>query len=327
MTNVEQDLRSELRDAVADYQLDLDPDRVLSAGRRASRERSVHRLVLAGMLVVALSMAGLVAAPRIVAAILNKQTVELSTTFRWDGARSEFDQVAARLVNQDGVNQLIVTGFRKQVQVASLTRELPRAGVSRFRLGARTVVAVFPGKVGSASIVTDAFTGTELNWASGFDLTVGVGVFFKQVSDPERLDWLWVDAGGTLRHADGAVVPSARMTLNGAERLIYRNDRTDELGLWQNWAFPLKGYVDTRLLDGGMSWASGQDEESLQFGLLPVGARDVQLRLSRPEGAWGWTTLSDGSVVVLAIVPGSPDQVVTWFSYLRADGTRVAHGR
>jgi hypothetical protein len=327
MTDLEQSLRSELLTTAADYELVVDPQLVLSAGRNRRRVRSAHRLVLAGILAVAISLAGVVAAPRIIAAILEKQTLEFSERFEWDGARAEFDQFTVRLVDEDGVHRLNVTAYRAHAEVATLTEEIPATGASRFRLGGRTVVAVFPGQVKGVEIVTDASVGTESSWASAFDRTVVIGMLFEPVKAPERLDWLWVDDGGTMRHADGTTVPSAKITIRGVDNLVYRNERTDELGLWGRSRFSLNDYAETDLLHGGMHRESDGASESWQYGALPVGAHDVRVTLSRPDGDWGWATLSDGTVVVLAIVPGEPENVVTGFSYRRADGTPVTHGR
>ncbi len=327
MTDVEQNLRSDLHIAAAEYELELNADRLLEAGRSARRTRSAHRVVLGLILALAISLTGVVAAPRIVAAILEKQTVEFTEAFSWNSTRAEFDQFTARLVDEDGVNRLTVTAYRDQKEVAAVTQELPGAGASRFRLGSRTVVAVFPGEVASLDIVSDASHGTQLSWASAFDRTIAIGMFFEPVKAPEGLDWLWLDGAGTLRHADDAPVPSATITLNGVAHLVYRNDRTDELGLWQWSRFSLKDYAETDLLRGGMSRQSDSGSVSWQDGVLPVGAHDVQVTVSRPDGAWGSAVLPDGTVVVLATVPVETDTIITGFSYQRADGTRVSHGR
>lgn len=327
MTDLEQGLRSELQAAAADYELGLDPDLVLSAGKGARRVRSAHRLVLVAILAAAISLAGVVAAPRIVAQILNKQTVEFADRFEWKGTKAEFDEFSAKLVNEDGVERLTVTGYRDEVQKATVTRELSGTGVVRFAIGSRTIVAVFPGEVSGASIVTGASNGTQRSWASAFDRTIAIGMFFEPVKDLEELDWLWVGGDGRLRHADGVPVPSATIALDGVDHLMYRNDRTDELGLWGRASFSLKDFAETDLLHGGMSRGSEGKAESWQFGVLPAGAHDVQLTLSRAAGSWGTATLSDGTVVVLAIVQGEVDNVLTGFSYTSADGTRVTHGR
>jgi hypothetical protein len=99
------------------------------------------------------------------------------------------------------------------------------------------------------------------------------------------------------------------------------------LGGLGGFSFKLSDYKDSDLLDGAVAWGDPTTGVSWQLGSLPAGAHDVQLKLSKPGGEWAAVALSDGSTIVVATVPGHPDQVVTSMHYLRADGTEVRIGR
>ena len=331
MTDVEERLRVDLGMAANDFELDLDPYDVLRAGRRARRNRAARRTVLAGALLVVLTGLSVVVAPPMIAQILNRQTLEYSTSFTMKNEKlSEFEGISVELVRDDQGTTVTASGLRGGRQVASAEQRFEAGQVARVLLGKRTVVALFPGEIQSAQIVTDVPSGWESAWSPAFEVTVSVARLARVVPDAAGLDWRWVDEGGTVRHADGSVVASGRVALGGTDCLVYRDDRAGVLGLSApgfGFSTDLSDLKEADLLQGGMGTEVDSVQTEWQVGLLPVGAHDVQLTLGATGGAWAAVTLSDGAVVVLAKVPGEPHQVVTSLTYLTADGVRVHYPR
>jgi len=331
MNDLEERLRTSLNSAADSFELEIDPEGLLRSGRAARRSRVARRATLAAALLVVFSGLSALVAPPLIAAIMNKQTLPFSTSFHWNGEkRSEFDNVSVELVRDQRGVTLTASGLRHGRRVASAEQQLPNEGVSRILLGTRTIVAVFPGEIQRGDLVTDVSVMWESSWSPAFGVTVSIAQLTRVVPDPDELDWLWVDASGAVRHADSSPVASGRIVLDGTECLVYRDDRSGHLGVWSrviSFSFALSDYHDADLLDGGMGTEKDSVASEWQLGVLPTGAHDVRLVLSKPSGAWGTATLADGAVVVLATVPGEPHHVITSFSYLTSAGALVRYPR
>lgn len=327
MIDLENRLREEFSAAADAWDADIDPAAVMAAGRTARRGRTVRRLAAAVAVIVALTSVSMVAAPPIIAQILDHQTLEMDSYFQWDKTRSEFDQVAVKLQDKNGVVTAIATGSRKQAVVATKTWTVPADHAPmRVAFGSQAVVVILPGKVEQAAMllgINQGGSGGMQEWMPAFDVTVAVWQLESTKVRPETVDWVWLDAGGAVRSFDGA--RGAAVTMGGKTYVVYESRKIDVVGIIGRFSMPRSSAKDSDLLDGAVSWG-GTDAVSWQLGVLPVGAHDVQVKLSKPDGEWAASTLSDGSVLVLVRMPGEPDKVVTALSYIRADGTKVHYG-
>ncbi|HML51593.1 MAG TPA: hypothetical protein PKD84_09340 [Propionicimonas sp.] len=327
MIDLENRLREEFSAAAEAWDADIDAVAVMSAGRTARRGRTVRRLAVAAAVIVAMTSVSIVVAPPIIAQILDHQTMEVNSYFQWDKTRSEFDEVSVKLQSKGGVVTATATGSREHAVVANKTWTVPAdSAPMRVAFGSRAVVVIFPGEVTQAQMmlgINQGGSGGSQEWMPAFGVTVAVWQLESAKVRPETVDWVWLDAAGTVHSFEGA--RGAAVTMGAETYVVYESQQTDVVGIIGRFGIPRSSAKDSDLLDGAVSWG-GTEAVSWQLGVLPVGAHDVQLTLSKPDGEWAAAKLSDGSVLVLVRMPGEPDKVVTGLSYVRADGTTVKYG-
>lgn len=325
MNDLEERLRADLDLATAEVDYAINPDEVLQAGRTARRSRTLGRVAAVVALAVGLFGVSAYAAPPLIAQILDHQTLEIDSHFQWDETDSEFDGLSVKLQSKNDVVTATASGQRNGVVVTSKSWTVPDANTPmRVALGSRAVVAILPGEVEQLELLQglNGSAGQD-KWMPAFGVTVAAFQLESARTDPAALDWVWLDSSGIVRSFDGALGGTA--TLGGQNYVLYLSRATNMVGVLGRFGFPLSRLKDSDLLDGSVAWG-GTDAVSWKLGVLPVGAHDVHLTLSKSDGDWSAVALSDGSVIVVARVPGEPKQVVTSLSYVRADGSRVKLG-
>ncbi|PKQ30555.1 MAG: hypothetical protein CVT62_13160 [Actinobacteria bacterium HGW-Actinobacteria-2] len=322
MNDLEERLRADFELATADIDYAINPDDVLQAGRIARRRRALGRVAAVAAAVVGLFGVSVYVAPPLIAQILDHQTMEVDSQFQWDKTRSEFDQLSVKLERKDDVVTATATGSRDGAVVATRSWTVPSdLSPTRMALGRRAVIAILPGEVEQVALMQGmGGSGGSHQWMSSFGVTLVATQLQSALPEPQTLDWVWLDASGDVRSIDGT--PAVKFAFGGETYVVFKSQRMNEVGLVGHFAFQLSDVTDDSMLDGAVSWG-GTDAVSWQLGVLPAGAHDVQPKLSKPDGDWAGVALSDGTVVVLARVPGEPKQVVTSLSYVRADGTLV----
>jgi hypothetical protein len=325
MNDLEERLRADFEAATAEVDYAIDPDEVLRAGR-VRRTRTMGRVAAFTAAAVALLGVSVYAAPPLIAQILDHQTLEVDSSFDWDKTHSEFDQLVVKLQDKDDVVTATAAGLRDGAVVTSKSWTVPDANTPmRVALGSRAVVAILPGKVEQFELMQGlSGSGGAHQWMPAFGVTVAAMQLESSKTHPEGLDWVWLDSTGAVRSFDGTL--GATATLRGETYLLYVSHPSDMAGVVGRFGFPLSRMKDADLLDGAVAWG-GTDAVSWQLGVLPAGAHDLHLKLSKADGDWVAVALSDGSVIVAAEVPGEPKQVVTGLSYVRADGSTVKLGR
>ncbi|MEE9963609.1 MAG: hypothetical protein K4304_00795 [Propionicimonas sp.] len=325
MTDVEQQLHDDLASAAGQWDTDFDAAEVLQAGRKARRSQTMRRTLGAAAVVAVLTSVSVVAAPPIIAQVLNQQTVTASGSYRWGDVDSEFSEVNVRLTRDKGVVSAEVAGLQDGKQVATAVRELPEPLTSpvRIQLGKRAVAVVLPGKVTNAELVLwgSGGSGSQVEWMDAFGMTVAVTQTASDVPHLDRLDWVWIDDADALHSIDGT--PVARMNLAGENLVVYHSKSQGMVGVLRQFAFPADGATPRNMLAGGLVF--GQSF-TYQLGLFPAGTTELQLTLSNPKGDWAAVQLSDGTTVAVARVPGDADQVVRKISYRKSDGSLVKLG-
>lgn len=325
MTDVEQQLHDDLASAAGQWDTDFDAAEVLQAGRKARRSQTMRRTLGAAAVVAALTSVSVVAAPPIIAQVLNQQTVTASGSYRWGDVGSEYDEVNVRLAREKGVVSAEVTGLRDGKQVATAVRELPEPLSSpvRIQLGKRAVAVVLPGKVTNAELVlwNSGGSGSQVEWMDAFGMTVAVTQTASDVPHLDRLDWVWIDDSDVLHSIDGT--PVARLALAEENWVVFHSKSQGEVGVFGQFAFPADGRVPRNMLEGGLVFGKSF---TYQMGLFPAGTTELQLTLSNPKGDWAAVQLSDGTTVAVARVPGDADQVVRKISYRKSDGSLAKLG-
>lgn len=324
MNDLEERLRADFDLATAEVDYAINPDEVLQAGRTARRSRTLGRVAAVVALAVGLFGVSAYVAPPLIAQILDHETMEIDNHFQWDKTNSEFDGVSVKLQSKNDVVTATATGLRDGAVVASKSWTVPDANTPmRVGLGSRTVIAILPGEVEQLEVLGLAGSGGQQQWMPAFGVTVAAFQLETAKAAPESLDWVWLDPSGAVRSFDGA--QGGKVTLGGQSYALFASRKANLMGLVGHFSFQLSDVSAASMLDGALVYG-GSDAVSWQFGLLPAGAHDVQLTLSKPTGDWAAVPLSDGSVIVAARVPGEPEQVVTGLSYVRADGSTVKLG-
>ncbi|MGC3995445.1 MAG: hypothetical protein QM779_15235 [Propionicimonas sp.] len=359
MNELEDRLRAELQTATRDIDSDLDPEALLSVGRRVRRNRTTRRVTASVAAVLAVGVIGwfgvgsvvgrgqqpavVVATPSpippsatapiptarasSVAPSPGSAQAELPMGASFNGEPAAFDKVEI-VATSDGTT--ITTRFQatndgEKVAEATVTRKLDEARAELVRLGSHGVVAVVPGEVKGQSLYGPD---TSQGGSAALDpLGATALVFLTEHAvgskDPELV---WEDGNGVLQSTVG-VVASASVDLGGEEVTVFRSEALDSQGVWGDWSTAVKGAKPSDMLQGSIARSRGPGQAKwrlTQLGMLEPGSTDVAVTLSSADGDWAQAALPDGWIVVVAVLNSDDDSVdpVTSLAYTDAKGVR-----
>ncbi len=279
--------------------------------------------------------------PTITTATAGKATFDL-TGFGMNKADSPFDQlVVAAEPTSTGTLAIAITGSKlgHADQKATAQVEAGRTSATFVGLGKRAVVTLVPGTAANASLFTDLNVGgraSDTKVVPGTGLSALVTVFERGVAEPTKgAGVIWQTVDGSLYSTSGAEVPSAEVSVAGETARVYRSEEIGELGLWGRGtlggtSYAIKDSTPSSLIDGGFGHCPEVPAGECvwtKLVALPAGSTDVQLTLNPAATSSGWTsvTLSDGSVMVVAVMHSGDkqSQVVMSADYVDASGKAV----
>ncbi|MFT4110638.1 hypothetical protein [Propionicimonas sp.] len=351
MNDLEEQLRTDLRTATSDIGSELDPDALLRVGRRVRRNRVVRRLAVSVAAVLAVGAIGRFSLnsliggsnPAVVVATPSpdasspsapaspgtaQQSISMAGGF--NGVAGAFNEVRVTATsNGTTITARFLASLDGTVVAdATVTRQLDGSRPELVRLGSHGVVAVVPGAVRGQSLYgTDA----SLSGRATLDPLGATALVFlteAKVRAP-HLQLMWEDGGGALQSTLGPV-PSARVTVDGEEVVVFRSEALDSQGLWGSWSSAVNGAKPSDMLEGGTARGEGtapKEWRLTQVGMLPPGSTDVSLTLASADGGWAQAELPDGWVAVVAAMRSTSDKsrLVTSLSYTDAKGVRHSY--
>lgn len=342
MTIIEDQLRSDLRRA-AGTQADgivVDPDRVLSIGRRTRRNRqwrggfAVAALaVVAGLAAVGLQQRPMAATPAPLSAPSSPTAapVNLSVDLREQFAQESppFNYLELTATRHDGEVTFALSGSdapgqgpelaRMTVAEDTLTEQRPVSLGVDGRLFV-TVLAAEPSWLRSTSPGGSSVT---VAWESyGGTVLIEIG---EQVSAPASL--IWADADGVVRGLDGTVLPSVEVSSEATDGVVVIDEAGGLLDYEDRWQH---SHATTELSQGVTklefhSRVDGQ-ERATAVVLLPKGAKETRVVLDDAGIEWQSAVLpGTGRTAIVAAAAGTEDlgAVIKSVVYTDASGRQV----
>ena len=283
--------------------------------------------------------------PSVALTFPGKATFDL-TGFGMNKTEAPFDQlVVAAEPSSTGMTSITVTGSKPghADQEATALIEPGRTSAAFVALGKRVVVTLLPGTATSAELSTNLNVGgraSDIKVVARTGLTASVTVFERAVAEPTKgANTIWQTPDGLLHSTSGAKVPSVEMTIDGETARIYRSEEVGILGLWGRGtlggtSYAIRDSTPSGLIDGGFGHCPEVPAGECvwtKLVALPAGSTDVQLTLNPAASSSGWAsvTLSDGSVMVVAVMHSGDKagQVVMSADYVDASGKAVHLGK
>lgn len=283
--------------------------------------------------------------PTVTSVTRGKATFDL-TGFTMNQTNAPFDQlVVTAEPTGTGKMSITVTGSKPGHADVQATAGFGAWGTSAtfLALGKRVVVALLPGTATSADLFTDLNVGgrsSDTKVLSGAGLTAHVTVFERGVADTTKgPQVIWQTPDGSLHATSGAEVPSEVVMLGTEQVRVFRSVEVGSMGLWGRGELggtstKIGDSAPSDLIGGGLG--HGQDEPNaewtwVKFAALPPGSTDVQLTLNPQATSTQWksVTLSDGWVMVIAVLHGSEklDPAVVSADYVDSSGKAVHLGK
>jgi hypothetical protein len=268
------------------------------------------------------------------------------TGFSMNKTDAPFDQLVVEAApTGTGKMSITVTGSTPGRADQQVIAQFGAGGTSAtfVTLGKRVVVALLPGTATSAELFTDLNVGgrvSDTKALPGAGLTAHVTVFehaaTDTTTDPEVI---WQTPDGALHATSGAEVPSAAVMFGTQQVRVFRSTEVGSMGLWGRGelggtSVEISDAAPSDLIGGGLG--HGPDKPStewtwVKFAALPPGSTDIQLSLNpkATSSEWKSVTLSDGWVMVIAVLHGSEklDPIVVSADYVDASGTAVHLGK
>jgi hypothetical protein len=372
MNDLEDRLRAELLEATAGLGDDVDPDAVLAAGRGARRARNV-RWAAGATAVVA--VAGLVTwsvaafrppvpgtpAPAPMATASQPSTSEepvpeestpapvdpMSVVLdvsqsSVDGAPTYGDLTVSVVGVADDQVTVRLRMQKDSEPVDEREYTFTRGELWRVDWDKHLMVGITPEQVTWLSVEHDSdrtVYGGGVQSLSGIGASAFFRLFEESGGSATIRGFIWQRLDGEVRDSLGNTVPTARVTVDGDDYLLYRDDDLDVMGYRETsngtgmFGIRLSTFQEANLVHGGSGWGDDLKPDStwhwVQFGFLPVGAHDVSVDLVQPKGDWGVAEFDDGSLGLLAIVTSDEEHsdVIASLSYVNAAGETVSYGK
>lgn len=346
MNDLEERLREDLRAATDWIPDDIDPHAVLWTGRRVRRSRLVSRTAVAAALLVVAGLVGpavwhvLQPTPRVPSPMQTVSAVPSDPATPGDPLSTTFDFLDAGVADLESIrvdaepsgNEVGLTVTVKTQGAAAVERRYTVLAGEAWHVAwdKHLVIGILPDQV---QWVTGVYGQDKKGHYSDQRPLDGIGstavwMYFESGRADKLTGFIWQGADGVVRHSDGSTLPSATVQLPSGSYLVYREHADNvwirDISSGGGWGTAIGKVGD--ILHGGVGTKrDGGEWEWSQFGLLPVGAHDLELTLGKGDGGWGSAVMTDGTVAVVAEVRGveGPGDVVRSLSYTDAAGKRV----
>jgi len=355
MNDLEDRLRADFQRATAGVGDLIDAEAALRAGQRARSSRRIG--VTVGVTAMAV-VAGLVGwtvlrvvpiqggspSPlETISAVPSPPTTEdpMSTTFDlstegFGGTGPDYDSINFKITSKTsrsyfGIVTLISDGRTKR----SWDFSVPFGKSWSLPWDRHLLIGAVPGRVSWLDIVNRSSKGVYSNRQviAGVGMTAFWG-YFEEADGPGRSSgFIWETVDGVVHDSSGKIAPSARIALRDRNFLIYRDEDQDRVGIkasgdGSSYSTRISDSKPADLVQGGLGRRNDDGTwEWTQYGVLPPGARDIQLELSDPGGEWGSATMNDGRVAVVANSRHRADtsDVIRSIAYSDAHGNVVTY--
>ncbi len=324
MSDLEELLRTDLRDAADTLPADLDVDALLDQGHRLRRARAGRRSLAAVAAVVVVSLAGWAGlAHRTTTGVPDPASTPTGAdavgfvTFEGDAGyrpRSPYASITVRESN--GMLTLAVRKRASDPPTILATVPLKTDQATTTAISSRLMLATIPGPTQWVDVVTSDAAKGAFRPNVGFLSSVGVTVVV-QVADEAQQSKRWVDglvwraSDGTLHSSAGSVVSTATLDFSDGPLTVYRDPGLAEVSYFDTLSG--KGFASTRDHDPAdvvklnmSKTGTPGDSEQFALGILPPGAHDPRV-----------TTSAKGAEVVTGVL--QPDGAVVFVARYRSD--------
>lgn len=343
MSDLEELLRTDLRDAADTLPADLDVDELLDQGHRPRRARTGRRSLAAVAAVVVVSLAGwaglahrtTTGVPDPASTSTMVDTVSFFTFYSEPGNVPGLPYATITARATDGVLTLTAQKHKSDSRVQLASVPLNPAVATGTPISPRLSLWVIPGQVDWVTVQTKDPSIGSYSPRHGFISSVGMTVV---ITDAEReqksKDWvdgvIWRATDGTLHSSAGTILDTAVLPLSDTSLTVYRDpglkvvsffDATEGQGFTSTRDDrPARVVVKTQIARG--SFADGW--EQFAVGILPAGAHDPRVTTSAKNAEVVTGTLQPSGAVVFVARNRSATEpngcLVTKVTYTDAEG-------
>ncbi|MFT4109927.1 hypothetical protein [Propionicimonas sp.] len=331
--------------------LGIDPDRLLDAGHRRYRFRTVRR-ALSGAAVVALAAvagwAGLTAAGRFDATTVPAAP---ASSQAWVANPAYFDLTGIALAESTPFRKVrldVEPGDRGWEVTAELSTEDGRllasyafhtgTEVTVQRLSPQVAVALLPAATTWWDVAmhdpAESPSHVDSMRPGGLDVTAVLLTFDTGGEAGDVNGFIWEAADGSLVDNLGNHVPTSRVVLEGQSVTVYRDAALDRIGFrldngfttavhvraeapWT--AYPRLQYSERSPLDDSTTWVLAD--------VLPQGAQDLSVELAADRSAWTSLDLGGGTAYVIVTRSDTGGQPIRAIGYRDRSGRSVSFHR
>ncbi|MFT4228097.1 hypothetical protein [Micropruina sp.] len=343
MSDLEELLRTDLRDAADTLPADLDVDELLDQGHRLRRARTGRRSLAAVAAAVVVSLAGWAGlAHRTTTGVPDPaSTPTMANTvsfFTFDSEPGNVQGLPYASVTATAADGTLTLTARKRktdppVQLASVP--LNPAVATGTPISPRLSLWVIPGQVDWVNVETKDPSIASYFPRHGFISSVGVTVVVTTAEREQKSkDWvdgaIWRATDGTLHSSAGTTVDTAVLSLSDTTLTVYRDPGLKVVSFFD--AKEGQGFTSMRddhparyVVKTQIAREMGADGwEQFAVGILSDGARDPRVTTSAKNAEVVTGTLQPGGAVVFLARNRSAAEpkggLITKVTYIDADG-------
>lgn len=347
MNNLEELLRSDLHRATELIDTEPEVAGALVAGRHARRSMLTRRTIggtAASLVVLLLAWVGL--GPRVIPGLPEPAqtvsatpapteseavTLDLTEGFATNGVQAPYTRLEVTVTRARGGYDVMFVAIGRDGTPTASTGHVEDGRILIHEYRRMTVGLVADRVLWRESVYRKMSGGVVSQDVPARDQPVTVMVDVAEKAGGSIRGVLWAGLDGTVRNDHGSEVPCAKVGVSTGVGLVCVDEG---LGTLLYRAPENRGFMNDRLSSEDRivrieSWDSGDGGErtATAVGLLPMGASDPAVSLSRAGVEWSSAKLS-GSGQVVFVAVGKPSKgdrrpLVTEVSYTDADGKLV----